>query len=136
MSHVSVAWQRPGWNVNIFSGILALWAECHISPCLYSSLYLYNHVKEGNETIPFIYTYIYIHTNIHAYIHFYIDRCTVRIRNTVSNNTPIFICVFTCPLPMNKSDIISTGRCLPSRYQATHVPYRDHCIATVLHITI
>jgi hypothetical protein len=37
----------------IFSDISALWAECHISPCLYSSLYAYKQVKEGNETIPF-----------------------------------------------------------------------------------
>jgi hypothetical protein len=39
MSHVPVAWQRPAWNMHIFSDISALWAECHISPCLYSSLY-------------------------------------------------------------------------------------------------
>jgi hypothetical protein len=51
MSHVPIAWQRPGWNMHIFSDISALWAECHISPCLYSSLY--NQVKERNETIPF-----------------------------------------------------------------------------------
>jgi hypothetical protein len=38
---------------HISSDISALWAECHISPCLYSSLYLYNQVKEGSETIPF-----------------------------------------------------------------------------------
>jgi hypothetical protein len=48
MSHVPVAWQWPGWNIHIFSDVSALWAECHISPCLYSSLYLYNQVKEGN----------------------------------------------------------------------------------------
>jgi hypothetical protein len=53
MSHVPVAWQRPGWNIHISSDISALWAKCHISPCLYSSLYLYNQVKEGNETISF-----------------------------------------------------------------------------------
>jgi hypothetical protein len=53
MNHVPFAWQRPGWNIHISSDISVLWAECHISPCLYSSLYLYNQVKEGNETIPF-----------------------------------------------------------------------------------
>jgi hypothetical protein len=39
--------------INFSSDILALWAECHISPSMYYSLYLYNQVKEGNETIPF-----------------------------------------------------------------------------------
>jgi hypothetical protein len=53
MSHVPVAWQRPGYNIHISSDISALWAECHISPCLYSSLYLYNQVKDRNKTIPF-----------------------------------------------------------------------------------
>jgi hypothetical protein len=53
MSHVPVAWQRPGWNLHISSDISALWVECHISPCLYSSLSCYNQVKEGNETKPF-----------------------------------------------------------------------------------
>jgi hypothetical protein len=57
MSHVSIAWQCPGSNmhtyINFSSDISALWAECHISPCLYSSLYLYDQVKEENETIPF-----------------------------------------------------------------------------------
>jgi hypothetical protein len=51
MSHVPVAWQRPGWNIHISSDISALWAECHIYPCLYSSLYLFSQIKEGNETI-------------------------------------------------------------------------------------
>jgi hypothetical protein len=55
MSHVPVAWQYPGWNIHTYihfsSDISALWAECHISLCLYSSLY--NQVKEGNETIAF-----------------------------------------------------------------------------------
>jgi hypothetical protein len=45
MSHVPIAWQWPGWNIHISSDISAFWAECHISPCLYSSLY--NQVKEG-----------------------------------------------------------------------------------------
>jgi hypothetical protein len=45
--------EPEGWNINIFSDISALWAECHIYPYLYSSLYLYNQVKEGDETIPF-----------------------------------------------------------------------------------
>jgi hypothetical protein len=40
MSHVPVAWQRPGCNIHISSDISALWAECHVSHCLYSSLYL------------------------------------------------------------------------------------------------
>jgi hypothetical protein len=53
MSYVPVDWQRPGWNIHISSDISALWTECHISPCLYSSLYLYNPVNVGNETIPF-----------------------------------------------------------------------------------
>jgi hypothetical protein len=48
MSHVPVAWQLPGWNIRISSDISTLWPECHISPCLYSSLYLYNQIKEGN----------------------------------------------------------------------------------------
>jgi hypothetical protein len=43
---------QAGTYEHISSDISALWAECHISPCLYSSLYLYNQVKEGNETIP------------------------------------------------------------------------------------
>jgi hypothetical protein len=34
----------------ISSVISALWAECHISPYLYSSLYLYNQVKDGRVT--------------------------------------------------------------------------------------
>jgi hypothetical protein len=49
MSHVPVARQGPGWNIHIFSYISALWAECHISPCVYSSLY--SQVREGNETL-------------------------------------------------------------------------------------
>jgi hypothetical protein len=53
MSHLPVVWQRPGWNIHISSDISALWPECHISPCLYSSLYLYNQVRQENETIPF-----------------------------------------------------------------------------------
>jgi hypothetical protein len=40
-------------HIYISSDIWTVWAECHIYPCLYSSLYLYNQVKEGNETIPF-----------------------------------------------------------------------------------
>jgi hypothetical protein len=36
MSYVPVAWQRPGWNIHIYSDISALRAECRISPCLYS----------------------------------------------------------------------------------------------------
>jgi hypothetical protein len=71
MSHVPVSWQRSVWNIHISSDISALWAECHISPCLYSSLYLYNQVKKGNETIPF--TERQLCRNIHTYIHFYID---------------------------------------------------------------
>jgi hypothetical protein len=68
MSHVPVAWQRPGWNMHISSDILALWAECHISPCSYSSLYLYNQVKEGNETIPFTERQLLPeHTHIHIF---------------------------------------------------------------------
>jgi hypothetical protein len=55
MSHIPVAWQRPGWNIHtnihLSSDISALWAECHTSPCLYSSLH--HQVKDGNETIPF-----------------------------------------------------------------------------------
>jgi hypothetical protein len=49
-------YQLPGngqAGTYISSDILALWAEYHNSPCLYSSLYSYNQVKEGNETIPF-----------------------------------------------------------------------------------
>jgi hypothetical protein len=65
MSHVPVARQRPGWNIYISLGLSALWAECHISPCLYS--YLYNHVKEGNETIPL--TERQLCRNIHTYLH-------------------------------------------------------------------
>jgi hypothetical protein len=57
MSPVPVAWQCLGWNIHTYihfsSDISALWAEWHISPYLYSSLYLYNQVKEGNETITF-----------------------------------------------------------------------------------
>jgi hypothetical protein len=67
MSHVPVALQRPGWTIHISSDISALWTECHISPCLYSSLYLYNQVKEGKIVMP-------EHTYIHIYIHFYIYR--------------------------------------------------------------
>jgi hypothetical protein len=52
MSHVPVAWQRPGSNIRISSDTSALWAEFNISPCLYFSLH--NQVKEGNETIPFM----------------------------------------------------------------------------------
>jgi hypothetical protein len=28
MSHVPVTWQRPGWNIHIFSDISSIWAEC------------------------------------------------------------------------------------------------------------
>jgi hypothetical protein len=71
MNHVPVAWQWPGRNIHTHmhfsSDISALWAECYISPCLYSSLYLYNQVKEGNETIPF--TERELCRNIHTYTH-------------------------------------------------------------------
>jgi hypothetical protein len=36
----------------------------------------------------------------------------------------------------DRLDIVSARTCLPSRYQATHVPLRDRCIATVLDVTI
>jgi hypothetical protein len=80
ISHVPVAWQRPGWNMHICSDISALWVECHISPCLYSSLY--NQVKgKWNYTIHRkIVTPEHTHTHIHTCMHslLYIDV----IRNT------------------------------------------------------
>jgi hypothetical protein len=86
MNHVPVAWQCPGWNIHAYiyiyiyihfsSDISTLWAECHISPCLYSSLYLYNQVKEGKETIQFTERQSCRNIHTHIYIHFYIDGYT------------------------------------------------------------
>jgi hypothetical protein len=39
-------------------------------------------------------------------------------------------------LPSGSSDIVSAATCLASHYQATHVPSRDHCKASVLHLTM
>jgi hypothetical protein len=90
MRHVPVAWQRLGWNIHISSDISALWAECHISPCLYSSIYLYNQVKEGNETVALTeiqlcrIIHTYAHTYIYTYIHFYTDRFKTHTFSTLS----------------------------------------------------
>jgi hypothetical protein len=72
---------QAGTYISIFPQTFwPFWAECHISPCLYPSLYLYNQVKERNETIPFTekivmpeHTYIHSLLYIYIYIYIYID---------------------------------------------------------------
>jgi hypothetical protein len=57
MSHVSVAWQRPGWNIHISSDISGLWAECHICrrcPRIHN-LYFYN-IRD--KLLPLIYPWL------------------------------------------------------------------------------
>jgi hypothetical protein len=87
MRYVPVAWQRPGWNIHISSDISALWAERHSSPCLYSSLYLYNQVKwEVKWEIKLYHSPkdSYAETYMHVYIHFHKERRRVLTRYFIS----------------------------------------------------
>jgi hypothetical protein len=67
MSHVPVAWQRPGWNIHISSDISAPWAECHsryIKTRTYSNAMLCQSFKAIGEELVQTNIYIFIYIDI------------------------------------------------------------------------